>query len=29
MAQKITGEKWERMRESEERFWHNRVVVKK
>jgi hypothetical protein len=25
---KITREKWERMRESGERFWHNRVVVK-
>jgi hypothetical protein len=25
---KITIEKWKRMRKSEERFWHNRVVVK-
>jgi hypothetical protein len=27
-APKITREKWERLRESGERFWHNRVVVK-
>jgi hypothetical protein len=25
---KITREKWERMRESGERFWHNRVALK-
>jgi hypothetical protein len=29
LALRLQRKKWERERESGERFWHNRVVVKK